>query len=558
MVCGRFSTVFTVHQIVIILSLFSLYLVLVKQNQMKKTFILFAFIFSAITASAQAPVYKDVAAIFYARCTNCHNQNHKYSFLNYTKTQVMAGSIAADLTSGRMPPWHPDTTYTRFCHENLITPAEKTAIQNWITAGALKGDTTQAPSAPVYPKYKLTGNADYTLKAPVFTSNAWTNDSYVCFSIPTGLTQDRYLKAYEIIPGNVGIVHHVVVNVDTTASIPSDLSGGCYTQGGQYSLGGYALGSPPTVFPNTAPLKMGIRIKAGSNLILQVHYPVGTVGQVDSTKIRLFYYPIGTTGVRPVYVTTPLQNWSMSIPANTVKTYSATNLSTAASYSVSIFATFPHSHKICTSLINYACLPGIDTIPLIRINKWDFDFQGFYTFDYMKKVPKSYKLVSKHIYDNTTANPYNPVPANVTAGLNTSNEMLFDAFMYMVYQPGDELINIKALLGADSLLMAGVKENTGTTLKDFTSYAYPNPFENTVKIGYYLNTPSKVNVEIYTMYGTLVKTINTNDETTGLHEVAWDSKNDAGINLAGGTYFYVVKVGNKQSYGKLSLMPSRN
>ena len=360
---------------------------------MKKTFIFFAFIFIAVGGFSQAPTYKDVAGIIYVRCTNCHNQNHKYPFLNYTQVQVMSGSIQADLTSGRMPPWHPDTTYTRFLHENLIMPSEKTAILNWITAGAQKGDTTQAPPAPVYPKYKLTGTPDKEVKAPVFTSNAYTADSYVCFSLQTGLTQDRILRAYEIVPGNVNIVHHVVVNVDTTASIASDLSGGCYSQGGQYSIGGYALGSPPTVFPGTGPLKMGIRIKAGSNLILQVHYPVGTVGQADSTKIRLYYYPVGTTGVRPVYVTTPLQNWTMNIPANTIKTYAATDVSTAATNSISIFATFPHSHKICSNIINYAYL-GTDTIPLIRINNWDFNFQGFYTFDFMKKIPMGHRLYS--------------------------------------------------------------------------------------------------------------------------------------------------------------------
>jgi len=47
-----------------------------------------------------------------------------------------------------MPPWHPDTSYTRFVDEHTITQAEKIAIINWITHGAIKGDTTMASPPP--------------------------------------------------------------------------------------------------------------------------------------------------------------------------------------------------------------------------------------------------------------------------------------------------------------------------------------------------------------------------------------------------------------------------
>ncbi len=535
---------------------------------MKKVFILFVFIFTTLVGFAQPPVYKDVAAIFYARCTHCHNQNHKFPFLNYTQTQPLKVLIQNDLNINRMPPWHPDTTYAnaayptvkRFSNEHLISSAEKTAILNWITAGAQKGDTTLAPPAPVYPKFKLSGNADITLKIPTFSSNAFTSDAYNCFSIPTGLTQDRILRAYEIVPGNPAIVHHVVINVDTTGSIVSDLSGGCYTQGGQFSIGGFAPGSPPIVFPNGATLKAGIRLKAGSQLILQLHYPIGTAGQTDSTKIRLYFYPIGTTGVRPIYVETPLQYWNFSptaIPANQTRTYTAVSSATFASatYSISIYATFPHAHKVNKSIVNFA-YKTTDTIPLIRINNWDFDFQGFYMFKKMVKVPKTYKLYSKHVYDNTM--PHVATPTNVAFGTSTKDEMLFDAFMYLIYQPGDELINVDSILSADPILAIGIKENPAIVSNNFTSYAFPNPFENSVRIGYVLDNPTKVTVDIYSIYGSLVKSLCSSFENAGVHEIVWDSKNNDGINLSGGTYFYLIRAGAKQSYGKLSLMPSKN
>ena len=165
-------------------------------------------------------------------------------------------------------------------------------------------------------------------------------------------------------------MHHVIVNVDTLGTSTSDLSGGCYTAGGDFGLGGFAPGAPPTVFPSSGPLKCGITIKAGSKLVLQLHYPMGSAGQLDSTKIRIYFYPIGTTGVRPVYVTTPLQNWLLNIPANQVKTYTAIYPSGTSTlpYPLSVLAAFPHSHKIATYIENYAYL-GTDTIPLIKIKK---------------------------------------------------------------------------------------------------------------------------------------------------------------------------------------------
>ncbi|MGZ4116345.1 MAG: FlgD immunoglobulin-like domain containing protein, partial [Bacteroidia bacterium] len=448
----------------------------------------------------------------------------------------------------------PDTTYSRFSHERLISASDRAAILNWIATGATKGDTTLAPTPPTYSQYQLAGTPDLELTIPTFTSNATTTDSYVCFSMPSGLTQNRIVRAYEIIPGNPSIVHHVIVNADTMGTTTSDLSGTCYTASGDFSLGGYAPGAPPTVFPSIPPLKMGITVKAGSRIVLQIHYPAGTAGQQDSTKVRIYFYPIGTTGIRPVYVTTPLQNWALNIPANTVQTFTSQYPSSGGiPYAISMFSTFPHSHKIATTIVNYA-YSGVDTIPFIKINNWDFNWQGYYTFNHMVKVPAGYKLFSKHIYDNTSSNPHNPSspPVNVHAGVNTNDEMLFDSFQWLVYQPGDENVNVDSLLALDPLL--GVSENALNAKNNLRTYAYPNPFENNVNIGYFLDAPSNVTIEIYSIYGTLVKSIQNNFETNGNHEIVWDGKNNSGAKLSNGSYIYIVRAGNNQSYGKLALL----
>ena len=94
----------------------------------------------------------------------------------------------------------------------------------------------------------------------------------------------------------------------------------------------------PTVFPGQGALKCGIKLKAGSKVNLQVHYPAGTSGLIDSTEMRIYFYPPNEPGVRPVYVTTPLQNWFMFIGANTTPTYTA---QASVPATVSGFGVFP-------------------------------------------------------------------------------------------------------------------------------------------------------------------------------------------------------------------------
>ncbi len=478
---------------------------------MKKLYIFlfsFAGIISVPSAYAQLE-YKDVAHIFYSRCTSCHHENQNApSMMNYSETFALAYPMGGDLASNRMPPYPPDTAYKRFQHERIITSAEKADVLSWLSTGALAGDTTLAPPAPTYPPYRLYGTPDLVLRTGTFTSNAGVADAYNCFSLPTNLTQDRILRAYEIVPGNIPIVHHVVVNIDSMGTTTSDLTGGCYTITGDVGIGGYAPGAPPTVFPGQAPLKAGIRIKAGAKLVLQIHYPAGTAGQLDSTQIRLYFYPVGTTNVRAMYASVPLQNWSLTTPANTTNTYTA---SYYVPLPISVFAAFPHSHKVCTSLINYAYLAA-DTIPLIRISNWRFDWQGYYTFRKMVKIPNGYTLFSSHFYDNTTANPNNPhnPPQNIYAGTSTTDEMLFDAFQWMIYQPGDENIDMAALMANDPLLN-GVNE---ISKPELISNIYPNPSSD--KLNIYLSKKADYKINISTIEGKNILTTKTNEDYTQL------------------------------------------
>ncbi len=505
----------------------------------------------SITTSAQL-VYKDVAGIFYNRCTSCHHANGggPFGMMTYSETYIHASSIQADLNSGKMPPWPPDTTYTRLLHERIITTTEKAAILSWIATGAQMGDTTLAPAPPLYTKYQLNGTPDLILQIPAFASNATSGDKYNCFALPTGLATDRIIRAFEISPSNPSIVHHVVVNIDTTGTVTSDLSGGCYSEPGQLGIGGWAPGSPPTVYPSSSTLKMGMKLKAGSKLILQMHYPAGSGGQIDSTQIRLYFYPTSATGIRNVYANTFLQNWTLPIIANTTPSFTAKypSGSTTLPTDMSIFATSPHSHHLCIDMKVYAYRTSpVDTIPLIHIPKWDFNWQGLYVHPHLVKVPAGYKLFSKHKFDNTINNPDNPnnPPKTVNAGTSTTDEMLFDSFEWMYYQPGDDTIDIGNILHGDSLLITSVNELPFVS-QSITSYVYPNPANETAMLIVTNERAANCELKIFDLRGNKVPM-----------EVSRTA--DAFIlrkgSLPPGVYFYTLSTGKFTGSGKIILMP---
>lgn len=514
---------------------------------MKKFTLSLSLIFLALAfTNAQTLTYKDVAPIFYKRCTSCHHTGaHMYPWMNYTQTNLGKSLIQFDLQNNIMPPWEADTTYTRFQHERLISASEKATILNWIATGATKGDTTLAPPAPTYPaKYQLAGNADLTINTN-YTSTATSGDIYVCISVPSNLTQDRIVRAYEIVPGS-GIIHHAVIQADSTGTYNSDLSGGCFTIPGNVALGSWAPGSRAVVFPSHGALKTGIKLKAGSKVILQLHYPAGTSGQVDSTKIRLYFYPPGETGVRPLYNSTPLQNWSLNIPANTTRTFVATYNTPGA---ISLFGVFPHSHKIGKSMWLFAHSAG-DTIPMVKVPDWDFDWQDYYIYRSLVKVPLGYQLYSQHIYNNTTSNPNasNP-PVNVSAGFGTSNEMLFDGIMYLAYQTGDENIDIMSIIDSDTLY-AGVKEIHSQQV-NVKAIAYPNPFNDNITIRYNITQSTHVKIIITDVLGKQIAVYDQGKKDKGTNDFIWNGKNKNGQIVPAGVYFYTIKAGDRTFKDKI-------
>ena len=91
-------------------------------------------------------------------------------------------------------------------------------------------------------------------------------------------------------------------------------------------------------------------------------------------------------------------------------------------------------------------------------------------------------------------------------------------------------------------------------------YSYPNPAHGKgVQFHFYLASPAKVSIKIYSISGELVKTlINEKACVAGAYEEFWKEHNDRGEKLARGVYIYIIQAGNSAKVvsksGKIGLL----
>ncbi|MFK7797707.1 MAG: FlgD immunoglobulin-like domain containing protein [Aureispira sp.] len=503
----------------------------------------------------------DIAALFFDKCTSCHHAGGigPFSLMSYTDASIRLPAIQNAVTTKRMPPWSPDNSYSQFAHDRSLTQAQITLIDNWINAGAPQGNPSNTPPAPIYdPNNWVLGQPDLSIKMPDYVSKATTsNDDYICISIPTNLAAGRTIQAIEVIPGNSAVVHHALIHIDAAGTYATDTTS--HACGGPTSLpliAGYAPGSDPAQFPNTSNFKLGINLPANSHIVFAMHYPAGSQGILDSTRLNIHFYPQGTAGVREVSANPILNSYNFTINANTVDEvedwFPTANFPVNSDFS--LFSIFPHAHLIGKSFIVYGVnhFPPYDTIPLIHVPEWDFEWQGFYVFEYMKKLPAGYKLYGKAVYDNTTNNPFNPnnPPQNISAGLNTSDEMFLIYFQYLNYQQGDETINIDSLLQAQNTVYTNnrplaVHEN-GLFLT-----AYPNPSSELTTIHYYLDKEEEVQLMVYDAQGRVVRQLALERQTQGQHLYQWDGRQQTGQSVPAGIYSIQLRAGEKIVHKKI-------
>lgn len=83
---------------------------------------------------------------------------------------------------------------------------------------------------------------------------------------------------------------------------------------------------------------------------------------------------------------------------------------------------------------------------------------------------------------------------------------------------------------------------------------FPNPFNPNTSIKFSLEDNIKTQLTIYNSLGQTVRTLINENQSVGLHTIQWDSRDDQGLNVPSGVYFYMLKAGNYVNIKKMILL----
>lgn len=407
--------------------------------------------------AASVTWHEHVAPIVVGKCSTCHRDGGiaPFALTSYAEAAPWAGSSLSAIESGAMPPFLADETDEcqpthGWQDDPRLTDDELELMRAWVEAGAPEGDPKGAAPLPEPPRLAL-DDADVRVQisAPVTIDGG--SDEFLCFSLDPGFTEDTWIDAVQISAGNEKIVHHVLAYTDPTG----ESAGKVGPEGHYPCFGGPGVSQPgliaawaPGSMPFYTPEGVGMRVTAGSRIVLNVHYhPTGAPEQDASTSLDL-----RTRDTIPEYVGL-LQlignadgSWGpyglqpgpgdengveFRIPAGAADHVEQMLFPLNDIPEVRVFAAGTHMHYVGTDMLfgvqrkSPAAGEPSDEC-LLQTPRWSFEWQRTYAYDApLAEVPRvrdGDELYLRCKYNNSMSNPH-VVRALAEQGLDAPHDV---------------------------------------------------------------------------------------------------------------------------------------
>ncbi len=395
--------------------------------------------FGSLSEASDPPTFhKDVEPILQSRCQDCHRAGEiaPFSLLTYDNARKRAADLAALASERKMPPWPASTTEGGpFQDARVLTDEEIAVLTAWADAGAPRGNPADAPAPRTFTSGWPLGEPDLVLRPEeAYHLAAGGEDVLRVFVIPSGLTEGKWVRAIDFQPGNPQVVHHILAAFDTLGrarvrdardpepGYDSFAGFGIIPSGG---LGGWAPGKRPQELPSG----VGRYLPARSDILIQVHYHKTGKPETDATAIGIYFSDeapdkqIHGGLILPPRPMGFLSRPTLSIPAGDAN-HEVRGTGTIEQDS-HLTAVVPHMHWLGKDFSMTAHLPDGTERTLIKIDQWDFNWQGTYDFVEPIALPAGTRIDMVAHFDNSDANPANPnhPPKPVHWGQQTTDEM---------------------------------------------------------------------------------------------------------------------------------------
>lgn len=411
-----------------------------------------------------------IAHIVWTNCMPCHRpgQAGPFPLITYEDVRRKAKTIKLVTTRRYMPPWPADTSYSRFLGERTLTTGQIALLAKWVEQGALPGDLSTLGDPPSYPEGSQLGEPDAVVwLQDTFRIPGDGRDHFIIAKAPFELERDTFLRAIEFVPGNRRAVHHMngaLINYADGAK--GDVFTGAGYIDAEARAGVDAFqelhlanddGSWPALVPSAVNYLPGLSPvmppegigglylkKKGTFLLNSIHYGPSPRDTTDRSRFNLWFAVKAPE--RPLQEISMGSNHTAIDPPlhllpGEVQTFRTRYL---LKKDISVLTINPHMHLLGERFLAYAVAPEGDTIPLVRINDWDFRWQYAYTFPRLLPLMKGTVIHVEGTFDNTADNPDQPfdppreVKGSDSRFMRTTDEMFQFFVTHVEYWIGDE------------------------------------------------------------------------------------------------------------------------
>lgn len=382
--------------------------------------------------------WRDVAPIINQCCIGCHRAGEIGPFaLGAYRDAADWGPTIAEVTSAeRMPPWHASPEYGHFANDRRMPREEIELLAVWAAEGCPEGDPRDAPQRPTFVKGwqlprkpdSVVAMAETPFQVPAEGGPAGVPYQY--FKVPSGYTEDRWVEATEVQPGDSTVVHHVIVY---TAPPGAD----------NHREMSFLTAFVPGLRFDPLPPGSAKRIAAGSDFVFELHYTPTGVETPDITKLGLLF--ADPEQVTHEVVTSEIGNDSFEIPPHAAA-HEVQATSRPAEAPLQILSFSPHMHLRGKSFrYELVKADGVREV-LLDVPGYDFNWQTRYVLARTLTLPRGARLHATAHFDNSAENPANPDPtATVRWGDQSWEEMMLGYFDVVLPRTGDRSSGAKPL-----------------------------------------------------------------------------------------------------------------
>ncbi|MBV9768992.1 MAG: thiol-disulfide isomerase [Bryobacterales bacterium] len=362
------------------------------------------------------------------------------AFGSYAETRPWAKAIREQVIARTMPPWFADPHYGHFANDPSLSPAEIETIAAWVNGGAAAGDPKDAPPPREWPERWNIGTPDVVFEMPkAFPIPAKGAVDYQYLILPTHFSEDRWVQKVEVRTIDRAAVHHAVVYLREPGSkwLADEPSGVMFSLANtsdhlpnpkSFTTSDLLMVYTPGNSYDQWPPGVAKRIKAGSDLVLQMHYTTSGKAMEDRTRIGMVF---AKEPPKKAVLSLQMSNDHFAIPPGDPDY--RVQVSGTLPNDALLISMFPHMHLRGKAFEYLITAPGGHVETLLNVNHYDFQWQLNYRLAEPRLIKAGTRLTWVGHFDNSPNNPGNPDPtAEVRYGEQSWDEMMIGFFDVMV------------------------------------------------------------------------------------------------------------------------------